>query len=180
MSKFNDEIMAILFKVGEDKIKAPEKLALKMSKREMRLCPHCKEGFMVLKSSTKKFCSTKHRQAYVPFTEPIGRLTVLRNMGHKDGTGYMYECKCECGRKTMVAGRYLKTKRTVSCGCRREEYYKNEVGRNKTNIPYAKGATGRYNTWQRMNVLGWYAKDAMDTPLLLPPEPNTLEKYKDQ
>ena len=56
----------------------------------------------------------------------FGRLLVLR----REGTYYyddgfvavpLWRCRCDCGRETVVQGPCLRSGRTRSCGCLREE-----------------------------------------------------------
>lgn len=179
---------AILFKLTSEKIdKVLSKPTRKGPKKKIKVkeCPTCKEPFEVKNlSKSRKYCSKTCAYPNQKFlskgdTFPGNRLTVIRFMGRRNNN-LSYECLCECGKKTLVEGRYLISNRIKSCGCRLKDYYKNEVGRNRTGVPYAKGATGRFNTWQRVNSLNWYMKDAVETPLLVPPEATTLKKYKDK
>ena len=52
----------------------------------------------------------------------IGRLTVLENTykRNKDNR-VLYKCQCECGNIVEVAGKYLKSGNTKSCGCLQRE-----------------------------------------------------------
>ena len=55
----------------------------------------------------------------------IGRLTLLRVVGHKTfpsgKTSPLWQCLCECGQFTVVDGRNLCTSHTKSCGCLKKE-----------------------------------------------------------
>ena len=50
----------------------------------------------------------------------FGRLIVVRRIGEKDGHA-AWECKCDCGRYTVVNGRNLRSGATQSCGCLHNE-----------------------------------------------------------
>ena len=52
--------------------------------------------------------------------QKFGRLTVLREDGHI-GNRIAWECKCDCGNITRVAGGHLKSGSTQSCGCLQKE-----------------------------------------------------------
>lgn len=66
----------------------------------------------------------------------FGRLTVIR-LDTKLASGEcQWLCECACGETTCVAGRYLRTGRTQSCGClHRERSAERCVARNKKGIP---------------------------------------------
>ncbi len=66
----------------------------------------------------------------------FGRLVVKEYVG-KRGTGYFWLCKCDCGSSKMVRSGRLKTGSTKSCGCYREDYWRNQNGgRYKTKAGY--------------------------------------------
>lgn len=70
----------------------------------------------------------------------FGRLLVERRFGN----GYRpvrWECKCECGNKTVVAGDALKCGGTTSCGC-----YRNEIC-GKTAFIHGKSYTPEHGIW---------------------------------
>lgn len=173
---------AILFKPTNEKIDKVLSKPRQGAKKKVKECPRCLEPFEVKYMTSRKYCSKTcayPNHKLLTKGDTFNRLTVIRYMGKRNGAD-AYECKCVCGKKTLVEGRYLTSNRIKSCGCRLADYYKNEVGRNKTNVPYKAGETGYYNTWQRVNSLNWYMKDAVETPLLVPPEATTLKKYKDK
>ena len=64
----------------------------------------------------------------------FGRLLVLEKtikLGAR-GRGYYYECLCDCGNKTIVAGNYLRSGRTKSCGCYGREQRRNSIFKDLT------------------------------------------------
>lgn len=71
----------------------------------------------------------------------FGRLFVIsRNTGKLT----RWRCKCECGSTTIVRSCHLKSGKTMSCGC-----YRNEVtSRNKRK--HGLSATRPYNAWMHM------------------------------
>lgn len=46
----------------------------------------------------------------------FGMLTVIHEAGKKNGLITWY-CRCDCGNDRTVAGRYLRERKTTSCGC---------------------------------------------------------------
>lgn len=46
----------------------------------------------------------------------FGKLTVLRMINNPNGKGFKWECKCECGNKTLVSAGSLVSGNTKSCG----------------------------------------------------------------
>lgn len=55
----------------------------------------------------------------------FGRLVVVKDSGERSNGGILWECKCECGNKTMVRADRLKYGKTKSCGCLFKEVIKN-------------------------------------------------------
>lgn len=52
----------------------------------------------------------------------FGRLVVVRDSGEiKSGQGVIWECKCDCGKKSVVRSTNLRSGHIKSCGCLREE-----------------------------------------------------------
>ena len=52
--------------------------------------------------------------------EKFGNLTVIRRLNYcQTGLTYLWECKCECGKITIVRGGNLRTGHTISCGCKK-------------------------------------------------------------
>jgi hypothetical protein len=49
-----------------------------------------------------------------------GRLLVLDRFG-TTGTRATWRCQCDCGKIVIVGGQYLRSARTVSCGCKKAE-----------------------------------------------------------
>lgn len=55
--------------------------------------------------------------------QKFGRLKVV-GKDRSDRHGHMhYQVRCDCGNVTVVRGDNLKSGRTKSCGCLRDEYY---------------------------------------------------------
>lgn len=46
-----------------------------------------------------------------------GRLVALRNTQKKQGSNFIWECRCDCGNVIEVNGQSLKSGKTQSCGC---------------------------------------------------------------
>lgn len=47
----------------------------------------------------------------------FGRLTIVKKAGHDKHGIILWECKCECGKTTIVRSNSLLSGRTISCGC---------------------------------------------------------------
>lgn len=53
--------------------------------------------------------------------QKFGRLTAIERTGEKKGTSFVWRCRCDCGKETMVTSNSLLSGNTRSCGCLREE-----------------------------------------------------------
>lgn len=74
----------------------------------------------------------------------FGRLKVIKEHGvNKDGKT-VWECECECGNRTFSIGSNLKSGKSQSCGC-----LKNEVV-SKRMIKHGMAGKRIYRTWQNM------------------------------
>lgn len=82
----------------------------------------------------------------------FGRLLVINRSGQKGGHA-TWRCKCECGQDTVVAGRYLTTGKTQSCGCLHKEQL---VSRSTT---HNGTKTRLYRIWHNMKNRCLYPKD---------------------
>lgn len=52
----------------------------------------------------------------------FGRLVVIRDSGERASSGeVIWECKCDCGKKSFVKSTNLRSGHTKSCGCLHEE-----------------------------------------------------------
>lgn len=82
----------------------------------------------------------------------FGRLTVIKRNGSKDGHA-AWECVCDCGRHTVVNGRYLTSGKTKSCGCLHNELLAERSRKH--------GMTGKrlYRIWHDMKNRCEYPKD---------------------
>lgn len=56
----------------------------------------------------------------------FGRLTVIEKIGSKNKIS-IYKCKCDCGNYVEVYRTNLVNKDIKSCGCLKEEFYKNRL-----------------------------------------------------
>ena len=59
----------------------------------------------------------------------FGKLTVLERIGNT----LTYKCKCDCGNETIVIGEQLRSGKTKSCGCLKNEDPPNKIGDNNIN-----------------------------------------------
>ena len=76
------------------------------------------------------------RKEGIKIGEKYGRLTVLEKTSKKQGTNYLYKCKCDCGNIKLVSSGRLGIS-TFSCGC-----YKIECHRT-----HNESRTRLYNIW---------------------------------
>ena len=76
------------------------------------------------------------RKEGIRIGEKYGRLTVLEKTSKKQGTNYLYKCKCDCGNIKLVSSGRLGIS-TFSCGC-----YKIECHRT-----HNESRTRLYNIW---------------------------------
>ena len=72
----------------------------------------------VLRAKKSLSCGHTNRNNFVDLTDKhFGKLTVLGYAGHKQ-----WECRCECGKISLVYGGNLKSHQTTSCGyCQQTE-----------------------------------------------------------
>lgn len=70
---------------------------------DRRTCPNKKELFENLRGQV------------------FGRLTVIEPTENRINKSVVWRCQCECGNEKMVSAASLKTGRTKSCGCLKEE-----------------------------------------------------------
>ena len=78
----------------------------------------------------------------------FGRLTVLRDDGYIRPKKPAYHCVCECGNTTRVDGSFLRTGKTKSCGCLRQEVAARSV--RAMNTTHGKFGTRIYRIWTMM------------------------------
>lgn len=81
----------------------------------------------------------------------FGRLTVLERM-EKRGHGYMWNCRCECGKQKAVRADHLKNGAVVSCGCYWQER------RIASNTTHGMSNTRAYRIWKDMRNRCHYEK----------------------
>lgn len=74
--------------------------------------------------------------------EKYGRLTII-NVFTKNGNKYAH-CVCDCGNKKDILFGNIKMKRTVSCGCRLKETWKEAT-------KHGQNGTYTYTTWENMH-----------------------------
>lgn len=82
-------------------------------------------------------------QKYDLIGKRFGKLVVLQNSGNKDGRS-LWLCQCDCGKQTIVMGRYLIKGRTKSCGC-----YRKGFG-TLWNVKHGQSGSTEYNSWRGM------------------------------
>jgi hypothetical protein len=77
----------------------------------------------------------------------FGRLTVIRRAGITAGGIATWLCRCDCGNRTIVLGRNLRSGRTRSCGC-----YGRQTGTMNTTHGHAKHyrKSPEYSAWSSL------------------------------
>ena len=88
----------------------------------------------------------------IPYTDltgrVFGRLTVIGphagNLGRAKGSAFLWDCRCECGKLTVVGGGKFGDGHTQSCGCLRIDVNK------KMMTTHGMTGTSAYSTWQRI------------------------------
>ncbi len=82
-------------------------------------------------------CLGRGRKAEDLTGKKFGRLTVIGPVSEKEeGSGRLWECKCDCGNISICSGDYLRKGTTRSCGCLAEEAHKDSL---KTSIHIVDG-----------------------------------------
>lgn len=81
----------------------------------------------------------------------FGRLTVV-SKGATDADGRpQWNCRCNCGQSAIVRGAYLRSGRTLSCGCLRIE---NAVANSRAAVKHGHasrdGRSSEYKSWRAM------------------------------
>lgn len=94
-----------------------------------------------LKTESTKSCGCYHKEISKKCNnhrikditgEKFGRLTAIKIIGYKNG--YIWECKCECGKTTNVSLANLNSGNVKSCGCSNKgiiRNYKHGFGRTR-------------------------------------------------
>lgn len=76
--------------------------------------------------------------------ERYGRLLVVEKVGRNKNRHAVWRCKCDCGKSVDCIGINLRSGKTTSCGCLRDE--KTSARASKHNGYYTKA----YKTWANM------------------------------
>ena len=74
----------------------------------------------------------------------IGKLTVIQYAGNDKGKNARWECRCDCGRRTVVAGNHLRNGHTQSCGCLQRDRA------SSSNTKHGGSKTRLHKTWSGM------------------------------
>ena len=86
-----------------------------------------------------------------------GKLVAVRRTDQKKYSTFIWECLCDCGKTTIVAGPKLKFGHTKSCGC---SWVVNATNLNKT---HGKSKSATYGVWRAMKAR-CYNKNATNFP----------------
>lgn len=73
-----------------------------------------------------------------------GRLVVLQSVGTNNAGRLMWKCQCDCGNLRAISGKYIRSGRTISCGCFRLESIR------KRSITHGMSKSPTYVCWQAM------------------------------
>jgi hypothetical protein len=89
--------------------------------------------------------------------QKFGRLTVVslnQRASKKPRRMTAWNCRCDCGKMTVVAAPHLKRKNTRSCGCLRDEMFPTISRTHGATAGRAKGAkrTPEYRAWRNMKT----------------------------
>lgn len=76
--------------------------------------------------------------------QKFGRLTVISRADNSANGKTMWNCICDCGKKTIVSATNLRTGAVKSCGCMRKETIA------KSNYKHGQRRTRLYNIWAKM------------------------------
>lgn len=76
--------------------------------------------------------------------EKFGRLTALKPIRREDDLGYIWLCKCDCGNEVELPVKQLRSGKTKSCGCLRDEKIA------QVNAKHNKSHNRLYNVWNGM------------------------------
>jgi hypothetical protein len=60
--------------------------------------------------------------------EVYNRLTIIACAGQRSNRAYLWKCRCECGKEILTTIHELRSDRTKSCGCLRDENRKTQNG----------------------------------------------------
>lgn len=75
----------------------------------------------------------------------FGRLTVIDASNYRNSDNrVLWNCICDCGANCLVAGRYLRSGLTKSCGCLHQEVVK------VISITHGLSKSSTYQSWQAM------------------------------
>lgn len=75
----------------------------------------------------------------------FGRLLVLERAGSGKGGKAQWRCRCDCGTEKVVSGDQLRSGKTASCGCRR-----NDSGPLASGFKHGGAGTTEYEIWSSM------------------------------
>lgn len=133
------------------------------------ICLHCGNPILLRKGQkpsaarAKRYCNKecwyavsgrkRHQQFALKPGTKFGRLTVVKEIYRSSQQLYVYECECECGRRTTTRGDCLRAGITRSCGClvrettaqtgKRSRLPDGVASRNKIVRSYRRGAKHR-------------------------------------
>lgn len=139
-------------------------IRVRSSRKVTGLCWNCYIGSDHQKNVAKNNAANKNLKLrqYI-LTKKFNRLTPLKYLGTKSGTGY-WECLCDCGNKCSVATAHLLASNVKSCGClvkemskltiqklhdfQRSQYPSGKANQNATLRIYKKSAEKRKIPWE--------------------------------
>lgn len=85
----------------------------------------------------------------------FGRLTVLQRFRYGKQSSAQWVARCDCGKRTTIASRNLKSGRTQSCGCKRKEIARQHAltflkDTNQNRVKHGMSSTDLYSVYMSM------------------------------
>lgn len=86
----------------------------------------------------------------------FGRLMAVRPTEKRDASGSVYwECQCDCGNKTVVSSRNLRSNASLSCGCLKKERTSQLQAKDLTGQQFGKLIAIRQTDLRKQNSIVW-------------------------
>lgn len=98
----------------------------------------------------------------------FGRLTALYPTDGRDSTGsILWECQCDCGNKTVVSSRNLKSNASLSCGCLKKEMTAQLQAKDLAGQQFGKLLVIRKTDLRKQNSIVWECQCACGNTALV-------------
>lgn len=95
--------------------------------------------------------------------QTFGRLKVIKRSENKADRHAVWECECECGNRTFVAGNDLRLGRINSCGCLAKEVASKRMKKFATTHGKSRDKNGKtrlFRIWTNMRKRCYYERSA--------------------